>query len=151
MLKKKLLLISILTILFIAIFHYFALKNSWYWTFRWLDIPVHIVGGFWVSLTVLWICLKIKHIDSINGYKKKALIAMLSSVLIVAIFWEIFELISGVTSLHSIGYWQDSLSDISNSFVGGIIAFLYFIKNKKAKKILIEKTDNNLVMHLETK
>jgi ABC-type enterochelin transport system permease subunit len=150
MLKKKLLLISILTILFIAIFHYFALKNSWYWTFRWLDIPVHVVGGFWVSLTVLWICLKIKHIDSINGYKKKALIVMLSSVLIVAIFWEIFELVSGVTSLHNVGYWQDSLSDISNSFVGGIIAFLYFIKNKKAKNILISKPDNNLAIPLKT-
>src|ERR1035437_330704 len=90
---RKLLLISLFTILFIAVFHYFAIKYSWYWKYRWIDIPVHLVGGFWVSLTALWICLKIKHIDNIFGYKKKALIVMLSSVLIVGIFWELFELI----------------------------------------------------------
>ena len=58
---------------------------------------------------------------------------MLISVLIIAVFWEIYELVFKVTFLHKVGYWQSSLSDISNSLVGGILAFLYFIKNKKAK------------------
>ena len=143
MLKKKLLFISFITALFIMVFHYLSLKYSWYWTFKWLDIPIHIVGGFWVSLTALWVSLKIRHIDNINGYKKKALLVMLVSVLVVAIFWEIFELIFKITSLHSINYWQDSLGDISNSFIGGVIAFLYFIKNKKAKSLVIGKDFKN--------
>ena len=149
MLKNKLLLISVLTILFIAIFHYFSLKYSWYWTYRWLDIPVHIVGGFWVSLSALWVSLHVSHIDSIYGYKKKALFVMLSSVLIVAILWELFELIFNVTSLQSVGYWQDSLSDIINGFVGGIISFLYFIKNKKVLDSKILKPDSSLSMVIE--
>lgn len=107
---------------------------------------MHLVGGFWVSLTALWVCLKIKHIDNIFGYKNKALIVMLSSVLIVGIFWELFELIFHITNLHSVGYWSDSLSDISNGVVGGFFAFLYFIKNKSAKKCLIENKDSNLSM-----
>src|SRR3989344_7192631 len=107
MLNKKLLIISLLTILLIAIFHFFSLRYSWYWTYRWLDIPVHIIGGFWVSLTVLWISLKIKHIDNIFGYKKKALLVMLGSVLILGIFWEIFELIFKITSINNAGYFQD--------------------------------------------
>ena len=137
MLQKKLLFIAFVTILLIGIFHYFAIKYSWYWTYRWIDIPVHLVGGFWVSLTALWVALRVKHIDSILGYKKKALLVMLASVLIVAILWEIFELVFKITSLHSVGYWQDSLSDIFNSFVGGVVAFLYFIKNKKVKCPLV--------------
>ena len=143
MLQKRLLAISLITILFILVFHYLALSYSWYWTFRWLDIPVHIIGGFWVSLTALWISLKIRHIDGIYGYKRKALLVMLASVLIVAIFWEIFELIIKETSLYNTGYWRDSLSDVFNSFVGGMMAFLYFIKNKKAKCPLINKNLNS--------
>ena len=146
MLKNKLLLISLLTIILISVFHYFSLKYSWYWTYRWLDIPMHIVGGFWVSLSALWVSLHISHIDSIYGYKRKALIVMLSSVIIVAILWEIFELIFNVTSLHSVGYWSDTTSDISNGFVGGIISFLYFIKNKKVNDSKILKPDDSLSM-----
>ena len=139
MLKNRLLLISIITIIFIAVFHYLALKNSWYWTVKWIDIPVHILGGFWVAITVLWISLNIKHIDSINGYKKRALLVMLIPVLVVGISWEIFELIFKITNLHDVGYWSDTLSDILNGFIGGIIAFLYFTKNKKAKSSVMDK------------
>ena len=93
---------------------------------------MHILGGFWVSLTALWFALKINHIDSIYGYKRKAVFVMLVSVLVIAILWEFFEVVFRVTSLHSVGYWADTSSDISNSFVGGIFASLYFIKNKSA-------------------
>ena len=91
----------------------------------------------------MWILLKIRHIDNIIGYKKKALLVMLSSVLIVAFFWEMFELIFKITSLNSVGYWQDSLGDIFNSFIGGIIAFLYFIRNKKAKCLVLNNGIKN--------
>lgn len=149
MLKNKLLLISFLTILFIAVFHYLSIKYSWYWTFRWLDIPVHILGGFWVSLTTIWVCLKAKHIESIYDYKKKVLFLMLVSVLSIAIFWEVFELVFGVTSLEKYGYWQDSLSDISNGFVGGIISFIYFTKNKPMKDPTVLDLNNSLSMVLK--
>ncbi len=139
MLKKKLLSISLITILFILAFHYLSLKYSWYWTYRWLDIPVHIVSGFWVSLTALWISLKIRHIDSIFGYKKKSLFVMLISILVIAIFWEIFELIFKITSMNSTGYWSDSLTDILNGFIGGLIAFWYFTKNKKSECLVTDK------------
>ena len=139
MLQKKLLLISIVTFLFIVIFHFFALKHNWYWSIRWIDIPAHIVGGFWVSITALLVSLKIRHINKINGYRKKAIMVMLCSVLIVAVFWEIFELIFKITSLHNVGYWKDTLDDIFNTFVGGAIGLLYFIKKKKAENLIANK------------
>ena len=144
MLKRKLLFISFFIILFIAVFHFFAIKNSWYWTYRWLDIPVHIVGGFWVSLTVLWVCLKIKHIDNIYGYKKKALFVVFFSVFFVAVSWELFELVFKITSLDSVGYFRDSLSDIFNSVIGGIFAYYYFVKSKNSSNCLIENVSYNL-------
>jgi hypothetical protein len=146
MLKKKLLLISFITVLFIAIFHYLALKYSWYWTFRGLDIPVHIVGGFWVSLTALWVALKIGHIEKITDYKKRALLIMLSSVLIVGILWEIFEVVFKITFLHDIGYFADSLKDILNGLIGGIISYLYFMQSKSAKNCVLKEPDSSLSM-----
>lgn len=143
MLQKKLLTISFLTILSILIFHYFALRYSWYWTIRWLDTPVHIVGGFWVSVTALWVSLKSGYIKDIRGYKSKTLLAMLISVLIVAVFWEIFELVFKITSLNSVGYWQDTLGDIFNTFIGGVVVFIYFVRNKKVKHLV---ANNNLKM-----
>lgn len=140
MLHKKLLIISFFTILLIGVFHYLSMQYSWYWIYKWIDVPIHFLGGFWFSLTSLWISLKVKHIDNILGYKKKALFVMLISVLIIAVFWELFELIFNITSIHSIGYWQDSLSDILNGFLGGMIAFLYFTKNKKAECSITENS-----------
>ena len=64
---------------------------------------------------------------------------MLCSVLIVAVFWEIFELIFKITSLHNVGYWKDTLDDIFNTFVGGAIGLLYFIKKKKAENLIANK------------
>ncbi len=152
MLKKKLLLISLITILSVAVFHCLALKYNWYWIFRWLDIPVHIVGGFWVSLTSLWISLKIKHIDSICGYRKKALLIMLISVFVVGISWEIFEVIFKINFLHDIGYWESSLKDIISGFIGGIISYLYFIQNKKTRHFIPDnKLKNNFSLNLEPK
>ena len=136
--KKRILFISFVTVIFIAIYQHYALKYSWFWTYKWSDIPIHIAGGFWVALTTLWICLKVKHIDNIYGYKKKSIFAMLISVLIIAILWEIFELIFRITSLADAGYWRDNLLDILNSFIGGVIALVYFLKNKKTTSHVVD-------------
>lgn len=138
MAKNRLLLISLITILFIAVFHFFALKSGWYWVYRWLDIPVHILGGFWVSLTALWLSLKIKHIEKISDYRKKAFLVMLASVLIVGILWEVFEIVFKITSSDTNIYWSDTIGDIMNGFVGGVISYFYFTQNKKCN-LPIEK------------
>ncbi len=149
--NKKLFIISFLIIIFIVVLHYFSLKNSWYWNYRWLDIPVHIIAGFGVSLMALWLSLKIRHIDNIYGYKKKALLVMLITVFILAIFWEIYELVIKFTSLNNISYWKDASLDIFNSLVGGVIAFLYFIRNKKAKCLVADiKHPKNFAVTLST-
>ncbi|MFA5764269.1 MAG: hypothetical protein WCX27_00445 [Candidatus Paceibacterota bacterium] len=138
-LKRKLLLISFVTILLVAILHYYALKLSWYWAYRWSDIPIHILGGFWISLTALWASLEIGHIDRITGYKRKAMIVMLSCVILGGVVWEVFELVANITNVSFIGYWSDTLGDISSGFLGGLIAYSYFTKTKKGKPVECSK------------
>ena len=141
--KNKLLSVSLVAIMAIAIFHYFAINNGWYWTFRWLDIPVHIVGGFWVSIMALWIALSIGHIKKITNYKKRAFFIMLGSALVMAILWEIFETTFKITFLHNIGYWRGSLKDIASGLAGGFVAYLYFTKNKKTYCSIFDETIKN--------
>ena len=144
--KKKLLLISFITILLLAIFHILALKFSWYWRFRWIHIFAHIAGGFWIALMSLWIALKIGHIEKITHYKKRALIVMLGSALLVGILWEVFELIFKIDLVQSIGYWPYTSIAVAGDFTGGIIAYLYFMKDKKTANILPAKPENNLIL-----
>ena len=42
-------------LLFIFIIHFLALANHWYWTYSWLDIPMHFFGGFWVAMVYLYL------------------------------------------------------------------------------------------------
>ncbi len=131
--QKKLLFLSLITILLLATLHYFGLKLHWYYYYQWLDIVAHILGGLWITSTAFWIFLKLKHFDTIKNYKLKSFLIMFFSVLIIGILWEYFEVKNGNVLIHMKGYWPDTLSDIFNGFVGGILAYLYFIKRKKCK------------------
>jgi len=137
MLQKKLLTISFFTILFIAILHISALQLHWYFTHRWIDIVIHIIGGFWVALTTIWLMARFKHIETIEGYKRKTLLIILFVVAIVSIAWELFELLSGNTFLHTSNFWTDSASDVINNFLGGMIAYLYCIKGNRSMNSII--------------
>jgi len=139
MANKKILFISLATIFIVIIFHFFALQNSWYWRVRWIDIPVHIIGGFGVALLSVWIALKFKHINNICNYKIKSFLIIFVSVLSVGIFWEIFELIIRFTHFGRANYWEESLVDVINGLIGGVIAYFYFIKYKKTKCYLALK------------
>ncbi len=142
MVKKKILLISIITILLVIIFHYFALENSWYWRVRWIDIPAHLVGGFGVALFSLWLALKFNHINNICNYKPRAFLAVLVSVLAVAAVWEIFELIFKFTHFGYANYLIGAMLDIVFSLIGGVFAYLYFIKYKNTQ-CCIDHNDKN--------
>ena len=50
---------SILRTLFILIWvitltHIVAESKHLYWNYLWLDIPMHMLGGIWIGLAILW-------------------------------------------------------------------------------------------------
>jgi hypothetical protein len=136
--NKKILITSLSLIFLISFFHFLSISNSWYWTYRWLDIPVHIVGGFWVALTFLWVLLYVNFSDDIKKHKKKMFLLMMSSVLFTSIIWEVSELFLGITYVEASVYFEDTITDIFSGMFGGYIAFLFFIKNKNSKKAKID-------------
>lgn len=87
----------------ISALHYFALANYWYFIFPWLDLIMHFLGGLFISLSVLFL-FEIKRVYLIS----------ILSVLIVSIFWELFE--------HSLGVFKDDyVLDTVVDFIMGVL------------------------------
>jgi hypothetical protein len=143
MVKKRLLLISLVTILIIFVLHYFAFKYSWYWNLRWFHIMMHLLGGFWITITAFWVSVRFNHIDTIVRYKERAFVIMVISVFIIGISWEAFELLSGMTSIHDFEYLNGFWDDLAGNFIGGIFGFFYFLKKKKCKLSMFCSLDSS--------
>lgn len=136
MLQKKLLFLSLITIFLLALLHYFGIKLHWYFYYQWLDIVAHILGGLWVTFSALWIFLKMKRLENIQNHKLKLFLIMFFSVLVIGILWEYFEVTNGNVFMNMNGYWPDTLSDVLNGFIGGVLAYLYIIKNENSIYVL---------------
>lgn len=122
---------SLFVSIIFAVLVFFAYKYNLFWKYKWLDIPAHFLGGLWIGLTSLWIFCYFDRINSIKNYKLKSFLIVLSAVLIITIFWKLFELTTGISSIHNKSYFTNSLYDTLNGLIGGIVAYLYFIKRKK--------------------
>lgn len=87
---KELLVFSFLAI---AIFHALALKNSWYWIFPWLDIPMHLFGGAWLAL-LFFFALDRMNVHITSDGKDAPFVSALCTVGFVMLFgvmWEFAE------------------------------------------------------------
>lgn len=93
--------------------------TSLYYELPWLDIPMHILGGFGVISLAF----------SIANYKGKKLsfTSIIAIYCIVAIGWELYELTGDLMSHATWNGWSDTASDFINGFIGVIIA-QYFLK-----------------------
>jgi hypothetical protein len=88
---------------------------------------MHALGGFWVGLCFIWL-LKTKDL-SFNSIAKIAL-----GVLLIGIFWEMFEiLVNRVIAQNPFNY-LDTLSDIFFDLTGAFISVFYFIKRIMLKE-----------------
>jgi len=134
MVQRKFFIISLITIFVIAILHYLAFKYFWYWKIGWFHLFMHFLGGFWLSITALWISIRFKHIDTIIRCKIRAFVIMIVSVVVVGLSWELFEILSGFTSIKEGGYLNSLMNDLISNFIGGLVAYFYFIKRKRCEK-----------------
>lgn len=106
----------------------FLVKNNIYYIISWLDIPMHIFGGFLFGLFyVYW--TRYKHKNS----NKDSYVNTLIFVLIVGVLWEIYEYYNFLYRGFVWGGAIDTIKDLFNDLLGASIAF--FI----TKKVSIQK------------
>ncbi len=104
--------------------------NYWhlYYYVWWLDIPMHLIGGFWVGLSALAIYFSEKHSLPMSGSWRSLLMVALGATLIVGIGWEVYEWavdwINGMPHLNIV----DTLADIGNDLIGALLATVLFMR-----------------------
>lgn len=91
-----------------------------YYELPWLDIPMHVLGGFGVVSLVL----------AVARYKKYkvSLTTALLLYLCVAVGWELYEFGHDLLRHSEWNGWSDTISDIINGAIGGTVA--YFLLKK---------------------
>lgn len=109
-------ILSAALLLFIA--HYAAYEFYLYWKYDWFDIPVHILGGTIIGLSVFLLPLFRVPVPSFCY----GVPGMLVLVLIVGILWEFFEWYNGISTLKE-GFVLDTVIDLSMNIIGGLIGY----------------------------
>lgn len=94
-----------------------------YYELPWLDIPMHIMGGFGVASLALSISLYKKHTLSYSS--------VILLYLLVAFGWELYEFAQDQMQHLDWNGWSDTLSDTFNGAVGATVSYYYFYILKK--------------------
>lgn len=128
MLRRPYFLTAILSLILLGI-HWYADTNSLYFTYKWLDIPMHLFGGFVVAL--LGVCL----LSFLHKKIEKSIffILVVLFVLVVGLSWEVFELFMNIVyhiRTIDLANIYDTIFDLINDVIGAVVV-LYFAYKKQ--------------------
>lgn len=116
---------TFLSLFFLTFLHWYALERHLYFFYPSLDIFMHLFGGFTVGLcAVMVISFFFKNLQL-----RVACALVFLSVLASGGLWEVFELcLNFEFNLENFSL-QDTVADLVNDLVGGMVAF--YIAYKK--------------------
>lgn len=123
---NKYLLPSLVSLLVMATLHVIFIHFYIYWRVRWIDIPIHMLAGIWIVLTLAWV---------LGWLAPQMEITLARAViwgLIIGGLWEIGELALAIVSPLWHGYIADAIKDLSDDVIGAV--FGYFIVKWIAKE-----------------
>jgi hypothetical protein len=125
---KRIPLIFLLTLaVVIGILHYSGTTLQMYWRVVGFDMLVHVLSSFFFVYALLTI---ISYLAKYTLMSRTIYGTSLILALVMGIFWELFELYTGYTELHDMGYVRNALFDIGIDVVGAMAAGWYFIRQQ---------------------
>ncbi len=117
--------------------HFIATKLYWYSAIWWLDMSVHLLGGFWIGLVSIWFFGESLKFQRESKIFSVATFKILLSVFFIGIGWEIFEIfVNDVIAQNAFNY-LDTISDVFFDLIGGALAILYFFR-----RIVLQSKDD---------
>jgi len=112
------LFLAFLSSLVLLVLHLIALRFFLYWSISWFDALLHVIGGFAVGTTLLFLTRACKDCSP--------WITPIMGAFLVSIFWEILEYSIGTTFAAN-NLLIDTSGDVFLSVFGGVCAA--FISN----------------------
>ncbi|MCC7160715.1 hypothetical protein IT399_03285 [Candidatus Nomurabacteria bacterium] len=134
-------------IILIFLLNYGAVNLYWYSSIWYFDMIMHFLGGFWLSLFLIWLfSFKNSSLGIYSGIDNelkgqidwKLIIKIIFSVLLVGIIWEFYEIVVNDNFAKQPFNALDTLSDIFFDLAGGVSAlfylFFFLLKDAVSKK-----------------
>ena len=119
-----------------------ALYFFLYWKIKEFDSLVHFVAGVAVSLSILWLYFCSSLFNPAKRNFKDFIFISIFGIIAVGVFWEIFELATGVTSVTDFEYYYDTILDLVMDTLGALVGCLYgYSKELEIKKSQIENNE----------
>lgn len=113
----------------ILLVQFCALQWHLYFYYWWLDIPLHMIGGLWVTLFGLMLYYRLPR-TAIADHPEFVIIFAVAVSLALGLFWEIYEFAVD----HAVGDsghgLSDTLFDLVNDLFGAIVAAGIFIRGR---------------------
>lgn len=106
-----------------------------YFYIWWLDIPVHMTGGFWIGITSLVLYFHTRHAQRKDRTAKFSFIVALTAAFAIGASWEVFEYVVDRSLADGGIDLVDSLSDIVNDGIGASLATAFFLRRGYNKAI----------------
>jgi hypothetical protein len=131
MFKQKPFPFSLIVGVILITLHYVGSYYSWYWVYPWYDVVVHVAGGLWVALLILWVANIFGQVNSLKEYKVKIFLMAFVSAVLFGIVWELVENYTNITAVDYSGYALDTALDIFSGALGGVLAYTYFVRRRK--------------------
>jgi Na+/H+-dicarboxylate symporter len=112
-----------------------ALKYHLFYTHRWIDIPMHFLGGLVIASLSYFISNAATANDDKAFPTNALVISILLSVFLVGIIWEVYEVIFKLNEeLH---YWRDTIADMVMDMLGaGVVAYYASWRSNRVRKAL---------------
>lgn len=107
------LLVALAGAMLTLVLNTWALSDHVYWTHRWVDIPMHMLGGATIGALLAGIL------------ERPRIVIFFSSIFVAAVSWEVFEYFFNL-AVEGSGrtYVFDTAYDLLNGAVGAALAYL---------------------------
>ncbi len=113
-----------------AVLNIIALYYSFYSTIDHFDSLMHFLGGATVSFAILWFYFFSELFYPQRRTIMSFFLMSFSGVIFIGVSWEIFELVSGITSVLDPVYPFDTAMDLTMNILGAAAACLYAYMNE---------------------
>jgi|SRR3989344_1444557 len=116
--KTKIFYITLFSFSLLALLYSMALIYDWFFYWRWFDIPMHFLGGFFAGGVSLWIFFNQLKND------REIFLATFFGALIIGVAWELFEYFTGLTFVVYGNYVFDTAKDFLMDGLGALAIYL---------------------------
>ena len=134
MFKQKPFPFSLIVLAVLIGLHLAGSYYNWYWSYNYFEVIIHILAGLWVGSLFLWLASCLSQIDSMKEYRTKSFLIALVAAALVGVAWELLENFGHLAFINADMYSFNTAIDLSNDIIGGILAYLYFIRRTSLAK-----------------